>query len=1063
MKLKILIVLMVVIFFGSGILHSEIKWRYIDSMQEKRNFCQALQINDSLILVMGGIDYENNKITSTCEFINVNTEKVEYAPSMREFRSEFKALLTKDSNVVVIGGLLNSGQSASTIEIFYRKSNTWQIIGKMLKPRLQVAADFINDEEILIVGGRKDAYSDGMVDGEIFNIKTGKSRAIANFYQVSTCGSVHKLKNGKMVHFGYRHGGTNSYRDNVVYCYDLNNNLWSSYSNLLDKVQNPTVTRDFNNNLIVSNGSIEDYGPLNNSNYIYQENDGEFNNIGQTKISRIWHGQAFWNKDSLMIIGGFNEKVQDEASTEVLNLKTGEIRFGPSLNTPRSVPIIVPIYFKTGKVKIFAIGGCNNVYTKSLKTIEVLEEFEATNTVVKNLNTGCDEIELEISSTNTISKVDMVVGSSNVKFDIFNLPSKLANIKIKLVNPLLNGFYKFIVVNEDGSSKIFSDSIYSKLNGLKTSSVINDYGILNFKIISVGDSGCYTLKIINTKSYPITVSTLKFKNGNSYIVKGLKLPFTIQSNQFEDITLCFVPDKEGELNDSLFFEDECTKYLIPVTGLGKKNDINISTVLNDCDRIRLKLSSESEIEKVSLNSESKNVKMTLETALPNKDVFVIIELFDSSIDGIYSIDVLNSAKKTINFKAKVFSKRNNISTSSSIQSNGEFDFKTVAVNDSNCYTIKITNKRDFILTINNFNFLKGQNFKLKNLALPVKINPKESIDVTLCFLPNQEGVFTDSLYLFDDCDKYGFALRGLGSKNGISINEVSNNCEKVKIKLSSQSKILSVNLNNESNNVKMVVESSLPNNVVYVTLELIDNNLDGTYSIDVLNSSNTSQNYKNILRASGEFLKLLTVLDSNRYLNFDSIHITNSKTMKLKLQNQSSRDFVLDSIYVFQKIHFSIPMNQIPTTLKPGDIIEIDVVCMPNSMTNVLDSLIIKNGCNEIFIRLKGLGIENEYSGESKCGQIVKGSTKSYVSEIQYPYPNPSTGKVTLIYYTPQFNNTIQIRDVLGNNMDEINYYIESIKDGEQYRNILNLDVTKLENGVYYLIADKQYQIILNK
>ncbi|MES2767073.1 MAG: kelch repeat-containing protein, partial [Bacteroidota bacterium] len=174
----------------------DLQWKHFGNLLKARHYNNALYLGNNEILVSGG--YINSKgtfivnwsdahltgpPTRSCEIISLKDKTTRLTDSMSFARAEFPMLMTKDSNVVAISGINKEGATGEltpTVELYDRTTKRWEVIGNLIVPRRQHAAVFINDEEIIITGGRNQDVS-AISAAEIFNVTTGKSRLIAKF------------------------------------------------------------------------------------------------------------------------------------------------------------------------------------------------------------------------------------------------------------------------------------------------------------------------------------------------------------------------------------------------------------------------------------------------------------------------------------------------------------------------------------------------------------------------------------------------------------------------------------------------------------------------------------------------------------------------------------------------------------------------------------------------------------------------------------------------------------------------------------------------------------------
>jgi hypothetical protein len=352
-------------------------WRTIGNLQEARNLFGAVPLPSRQILVMGG--YSGGRITASCEMINVDARRIQSASMMNTPRAESVFLLNRDSNIVAVSGLSGiNGEVTSLCEIYNRTSKQWTILGRLLIARRQHIAFFLNDEEILVVGGR-DVTISTLRSAEIFNTRTGQSSIIADFpFPINFGHGAISSQNKPLVLAG-RSGGAGSSRSARVFEYDTMQDNWRSVSNIQEGVAAPGFTKLFDGRLMIAGGTRGE-SPENYSNQVFLEAYPVFQSISQMSVERHWVSMAQWNRDTVMILGGFDNSTTTLASTEWANVQNKSVERGLTMITPRSqfVALSLPEFnaqAQQTKACIVAISGLssNNINTP---TVEILEDTQ---------------------------------------------------------------------------------------------------------------------------------------------------------------------------------------------------------------------------------------------------------------------------------------------------------------------------------------------------------------------------------------------------------------------------------------------------------------------------------------------------------------------------------------------------------------------------------------------------------------------------------------------------------------------------------------------------------------
>lgn len=164
---------------------------------------------------------------------------------MNVARAEFTALLTKDSNVIVLGGVRGyvhtsggSGTLTAMVERYDRLHNQWYFVGNLRVARRQHTAIWLNEWQILVVGGRHEDLST-MAAAEVFDVTTGQSQLV-NAYPYSMTDLVSaQTSTGHVVVWGGCTGGPNSFRTNEIF--EFTGSGWSLFQRLPEVSKSPSV------------------------------------------------------------------------------------------------------------------------------------------------------------------------------------------------------------------------------------------------------------------------------------------------------------------------------------------------------------------------------------------------------------------------------------------------------------------------------------------------------------------------------------------------------------------------------------------------------------------------------------------------------------------------------------------------------------------------------------------------------------------------------------------------------------------------------------------------------
>lgn len=373
--------LVLVLMFAAISAGAQVQWTTIGNLAKARgNFCAA-DIGNGQVLVIGGYTHTNggDQPTASCEIVDVTSRSILPAPSMHLPRAYFVTLYTPDSNLVAIGGdmsgALNSGDVTPNVELYDRASKSWRSLGDLRVGRFEHMAAFINDHEILVVGGRR-ADLGVIPNAEIFDIRNGASRVAASFPAPVSSAMMGRASNGDIVLYGYRTGGANSDRSPFVYRYDTAGDRWDTISRLNKASQQPLMLTLWDGRLMVIGGAMSE-DPFVLDPTIYTDAPSGWHALGSLGTPRIWCSAAQWSYDSVLVIGGYNQlSAAGLAGTEWVNLATGAVSPGPRMGAARAFSAAVSVPLRWGETlplssAIVAIAGVDG-WSNYIGAVEVL-------------------------------------------------------------------------------------------------------------------------------------------------------------------------------------------------------------------------------------------------------------------------------------------------------------------------------------------------------------------------------------------------------------------------------------------------------------------------------------------------------------------------------------------------------------------------------------------------------------------------------------------------------------------------------------------------------------------
>lgn len=355
-------------------------WQRFGALQQARHSFIVHKITSEQALIVGG--YVNasgvysGTPTESCEILDAEKRTITEGPAMNDARAEFASVIMPDGTLVVVSGNGRAGVVPS-VEMFSAQTNTWTRAGDLIIARRQHAACAINNDEILVVGGRLGNLNT-LAAAEIFNIRTGQSRRIAEFPSPINSGVATLAANGRPIVFGGRSGGGTSSRTALIYEYNARTNQWNAAGTLGAAVQSVQIFRTADGKLFASGGTTrEESAPLGGTKSVSVETSTGFRHIANMQADRVWHSMVQWSKDSLLTIGGLDNNNAPSKTADWINVSNNQSSAASALTEAHShgAAVSLPVVGAKGNVvkpRVFMISGFTSGFRETAN-VDVLE------------------------------------------------------------------------------------------------------------------------------------------------------------------------------------------------------------------------------------------------------------------------------------------------------------------------------------------------------------------------------------------------------------------------------------------------------------------------------------------------------------------------------------------------------------------------------------------------------------------------------------------------------------------------------------------------------------------
>lgn len=352
------------------------QWRYFGDLHADIVYPSISKVGPNTCYIFGGFEGSIwQGASKNAEMIVFQDGKYGHLPlpEMPTGRVEFPIVNFDDTLIVAIGGFNGSGVS-SKVDAYSIKNRTWRTLGELVIGRRQHVAYRHSDHEFIVVGGRH-ADLATMASAEIFDIRTGRSRAIADYPQPINGAVAGLTSEGFGVVAGGRDGGENGSRIPGIYNYDELNNEWVEVGSMVRGREAAMSGRLDNGSFVIAGGSFREANPVEFCGEVIVEQAGEFQLIGDIGYGVTYCGVAEHRRNEVFVVGGWVTTLAATNACTFVDVKTGKVTPGPRMISPRrytrAVTLQDPI---TGRRSTFAIGGApSGSRDKGDPSIEILE------------------------------------------------------------------------------------------------------------------------------------------------------------------------------------------------------------------------------------------------------------------------------------------------------------------------------------------------------------------------------------------------------------------------------------------------------------------------------------------------------------------------------------------------------------------------------------------------------------------------------------------------------------------------------------------------------------------
>lgn len=325
------------------------EWKFFTTLVHGRQQHEAVWIGTTKVLVIGGkidgVGQMNGTPTTSCEVIDLPSASSVEVASMAIPRAEHTVLVDpRDSTVYVIGGVTTSAFSGSvtaSIERYDPDQDSWTEVGQLGTARRQHVSYWLNEHEIMTVGGRQQPLN-VISSAEIFDLRTGTSRFVADYPDPISSANVVVAGLYKGTVMGGRAGGPNSERSSYGYKYDAQRDRWAMALDVNKEITRPTIVGLWSSGAVIMGGAVGE-SPFDAIEHVWYADGVQADLIGFMQNGRQWHAAAQLNSDTIIVGGGYDDGVVPLNSCDWVDVSSGDVVPGPSMNVTRAYPIYVSV------------------------------------------------------------------------------------------------------------------------------------------------------------------------------------------------------------------------------------------------------------------------------------------------------------------------------------------------------------------------------------------------------------------------------------------------------------------------------------------------------------------------------------------------------------------------------------------------------------------------------------------------------------------------------------------------------------------------------------------------
>ena len=311
------------------------QWSTFADLQRPRAFANAIALPTGEILVLGGLDRADEKVTNpSTELIDPLAGKVHLLPQTILARLHQSVALAGGTQVVVAGGVVwatTKWSPVARVDIYDAERKTWRSGAPLQHPRSDHAAVTLKDGRVMVIGGNFDTTLLSSV--EIYDARTDTWTDAPPMPRARTQHTAVVLRDGRVLVAGGIDSDGGATDTTLVY--DPRTNTWADGPRMLQPRLQESAVLLRSGDVLFAGGD----GAAADSSEIFRATEDRFVPSGYLVHPRFVAQAALMLDGRVVLNGGLpphGNGYVPLATTEIWDPRTGDWSEVPSASSPRA-------------------------------------------------------------------------------------------------------------------------------------------------------------------------------------------------------------------------------------------------------------------------------------------------------------------------------------------------------------------------------------------------------------------------------------------------------------------------------------------------------------------------------------------------------------------------------------------------------------------------------------------------------------------------------------------------------------------------------------------------------